>query len=332
MILGDKISSVLEERRTSNSQPGARDDGHNVVLVIEGGGMRGVVAGGMSVAIEELGYTNAFDHIVGTSAGAMCGAFLLAEQAAMGVGLYLGPLTDDKFIDLSRWRRGPILSLEFLLDELMMNSHPFYWNCVHSSAVRLHPIAIDLETRNVIDLEPICSSSVDGLRESLRASARIPGIAGPPVLLNGHELIDGSLLAGIPFRQALALDPSHMLVLRTRPHGTVYQAPNKITSLLARRWLGRVDPYVAKLHQERPLSYLRDIAALEDLQSSSTPIVQVIAPGANQPEVKQLEKRIDRLLEGAISGAMAVCEGLGSTERYFVNTIKGFDREPDHSD
>src|SRR3954470_23870387 len=59
--------------------PGAR-----LALVIEGGGMRGVVSAGMTAAIERLGLTGRFDVVVGASAGALNGAAMLAGAAAAG--------------------------------------------------------------------------------------------------------------------------------------------------------------------------------------------------------------------------------------------------------
>src|SRR5256885_17256053 len=59
----------------------ARDDGATLALVIEGGGMRGVVSSAMAAAIEARGLTPCFDLVVGTSAGALNGAALLAGVA-----------------------------------------------------------------------------------------------------------------------------------------------------------------------------------------------------------------------------------------------------------
>jgi predicted acylesterase/phospholipase RssA len=72
------VARVLRERADAGSQPGARDDGHRVALVLEGGGMRGVVSAGMVAALERLGMRDAFDLIVGSSAGAINGMALLS--------------------------------------------------------------------------------------------------------------------------------------------------------------------------------------------------------------------------------------------------------------
>ena len=51
-------------------------------LVVEGGGMRGVISGGALIALERLGLTSAFDEVYGESAGAINACYFLAGEAA----------------------------------------------------------------------------------------------------------------------------------------------------------------------------------------------------------------------------------------------------------
>jgi predicted acylesterase/phospholipase RssA len=90
------VSDVLRERRASGSIPGAREDEHRVALVLEGGGMRGVVSAGMTAALERLNLTPCFDLVVGASAGAINGAALLGGVATAGARR-----------TTARWRRAP---------------------------------------------------------------------------------------------------------------------------------------------------------------------------------------------------------------------------------
>jgi hypothetical protein len=63
------VAQVLIDRRSARSRPGARRDAHRVGLAVEGGAVRGVVSAGMLVALEELGFRDAFDVVYGSSAG-----------------------------------------------------------------------------------------------------------------------------------------------------------------------------------------------------------------------------------------------------------------------
>src|ERR1700744_3059087 len=93
-----RVVQTLLRRRAEGSRPGARTDGRRIALVIEGGGMRGVVSAGMTAAIEQLGLRASFDEVHGASAGAFNGAFLLAGQAAYLTALYPHGFGDPRFV------------------------------------------------------------------------------------------------------------------------------------------------------------------------------------------------------------------------------------------
>jgi predicted patatin/cPLA2 family phospholipase len=110
------VLEVLRTRALSGSAPGARQDDHRVALVIEGGGMRGVVSAGMTAALERLGLTPCFDLVVGASAGAINGAALLAGVAREGAAMYHGPLASRSFVNPARVLRGrPVIDVGYIL-------------------------------------------------------------------------------------------------------------------------------------------------------------------------------------------------------------------------
>ena len=92
------VVGLIRRRREESSMPGHRDDGRRIALVIEGGGMRGVVSAGMTAAIEQLGYTKCFDEVHGASAGAFNAAFLIAGQASYLTGLYQHGFGNPRFV------------------------------------------------------------------------------------------------------------------------------------------------------------------------------------------------------------------------------------------
>ena len=72
----------LAERAAEGSRPGARREGDakKIALAIEGGGMRGCIAGGMVTALWHLGLADAVDVVYGSSAGSLVGAYFIARQ------------------------------------------------------------------------------------------------------------------------------------------------------------------------------------------------------------------------------------------------------------
>ena len=63
-----EVLRAVAARAEAGSQPGARDDGLRIALIVEGGGMRGVLSAGMALTLAELGLIPAFDAIYGASA------------------------------------------------------------------------------------------------------------------------------------------------------------------------------------------------------------------------------------------------------------------------
>src|ERR1700743_1539937 len=92
------VIQLIRRRREEGSRPGHRDDGRRVALVIEGGGMRGVVSAGMTGAIEQLALTPCFDEVHGAAAGAFNAAFLIAAQASSLTGLYQHGFGNPRFV------------------------------------------------------------------------------------------------------------------------------------------------------------------------------------------------------------------------------------------
>lgn len=141
--------------------------------------MRGVVSAGMVTGLEYLGLLSAFDAVYGTSAGAMNGAYFIAGQAAFGTTIYYENINNKKFIDPLRALKGkPIVSLEFLMEHVMIDEKVLDWRTVIDSPIPLKPVASSIRSAQSVVLDRF--SSREELFASLKASARIPMFAGWP--------------------------------------------------------------------------------------------------------------------------------------------------------
>src|SRR5215203_953091 len=111
------VAELIRARAAGRSQPGAREDPHRVALVLEGGGMRGVVSAAMTAALLRMQLTRCFDLVVGASAGAINGAALLAGAARHGAAAYCGPLASRSFVSPAKLLRGkPVIDVNQILD------------------------------------------------------------------------------------------------------------------------------------------------------------------------------------------------------------------------
>src|ERR687889_796234 len=81
-----------------------RPGGARVALVVEGGGMRGAVTGGMVLGLDELGLAHAFDAAYGSSAGTLNAMWLVSGRAHDGVPTWTDPALVNALIQP---RRGP---------------------------------------------------------------------------------------------------------------------------------------------------------------------------------------------------------------------------------
>lgn len=287
--------------------------------------MRGIVSAGMVTALEQLGLTASFDFIVGTSAGALAGAFLLAGQPGMGTSLYYEELIGRDWLDYTRvLRREPPIGLDWLIDDVMDGGDKALdWERVVESPIPLYAVASELPKYRPMLLGPF--GSVSDLRDGLRASARIPLMAGRPVEFRGHEYIDGSLSQGIPLRSAESLGFTHVMVLLTRPDGEVRGRPtpfhrtvvfpvmNRLLTGLGTAFAGRADRYRAEL------AYLAELQA----RLGDAMVVAQLPVGA--PTVKQLAQDPDSLFSGAAAGAAAVYEALGQEAPLFYRGLVPLD-------
>src|SRR6266498_2774957 len=125
------VRRILEDRRASGSRPGKRDDPHKVGLAVEGGGLRGVVSAAMLVALEDLGYADAFDEIYTCSSGALNGAYFVARKTWFPLSIYFDDLTTGEFLSFGRALRGQTpMNLDFVFDEVLARRKPLDYETI----------------------------------------------------------------------------------------------------------------------------------------------------------------------------------------------------------
>ena len=296
------LASLLRARAASGSRAGARTDSARIGLCIEGGAMRAVVAAGMMLGLKELGLTQAFDAVFGSSAGAICGAYLLSGQAAFGARIFTEDINNSRFASRRRvLTGGPVIDLDYLVDDVMVRRKPLDTTAVLTAPAPLSVLATDVATGDA----RLLTGFADGveLLQALRAGATMPIIAGDPYPFRGRPYFDASLSEPIPLRPAEADGCTHVLVVLTRPRGVPrdvswfdhwFVAPRlrRVLPALADRYLARTAPYQA-LQDEIEAGRSRS-GAVEILGLRPTFVLG------------KLEQQRARLLAGAASGREAV--------------------------
>ena len=289
-----------------------RPAGARIAVVIEGGGMRGSVSGGMSLALDELGLADSFDAAYGSSAGALNAMWLVSGRVREGMPTWIDPQLVYELIEPKRaLRRQPVVDLTTLIDTRYQQLVPGLFEAVLRAGTELHPLATEVATARSVDLHPEISDE-ESLRLALRASATIPLLAGPPVEFRGRRLVDAGVAAAIPFRAAIEDGATHVLILRSRRHGDRVQPPGRMSGLLTARLLRRISPAVEQSFLSRVQREHEDEDFLDACRSNGhrAPYILAIHPPPGSPVPSRLERDIGLVREANQAGREAALEAL----------------------
>lgn len=318
------VVQLIRRRREQGSLPGRRDDDRRVALVIEGGGMRGVVSAGMTAAIEQLGFTQCFDEIHGASAGAFNAAFLLAGQASYLAGLYQHGFGNPRFVSVRRVLRGQSLfNMDYVINEVWRTQRPLHTERILESAIELHCTATDVESAEIVDLTDLRTDAE--IRTAMLASARLPWLSGAPVPFRGRMLFDATLAESVPVRVPRQTS-TDMLVLQTRPHGIAHTPLSGGIANLTDRYLVKFNPELVELRRTRSARYDALIGELARQASDpqAHPRVGVIRPPVGTPMIGQMENRASAMAAAAGHGFRAAWMALEGSNPEIVSVPRAF--------
>jgi len=314
------VLSVIKNRKLEASLPGERKDNFRVALCIEGGGMRGSIAAGMTAAIKYLNLENTFDVVYGSSAGAIIGAYFVSRQLPLyGTSVYYEDLCSRDFIRKRQLfyrylqpnsKHVPVLDLDSLIDEVIVYSKPLDWDSFwkNCKVQPLKPVATSLTTLEAKILDNY--QSFEELRQCLRASALVPGIAGEPVSIDGDVFADAILHEAIPLRSALREGATHVLVLRTRPQGAripykagIYERLIAVPSFRSQKNFSAIQEFI--LSGRHRQIYYEDIERLKRAKTEvgpTPPYLYDLAVPRFKKQVGQLESRQDVIFKAVRDG------------------------------
>lgn len=301
-----EVVGLLRDRHASGSRPGARDDGARLAVVIEGGSSRAAYGGGMVCALESRGLLDAVDAVYGSSAGSLNGAWLVCRRANANVHGWWTPEVMDAVIRPRRLLRGrPIVDTEHLVDHVYDVVTPMGFDEILASPVEYHPMATCTETGDPVDLAPLIQD-VPTLRDALRASTRLPVIAGPPVELGGRHFIDAGIAENVPVRTALAQGATHVLALRTQPPRLDLPRPSRLEQRVVHSWMVRRAPGAVTAWASRHARTLDE----EHLLATNPAVLQVSPPDGS-PTIGLTSRSVGTLRWAVDIGRRALDDALG---------------------
>ncbi len=284
------VLEVLARRRTEG-----HDDGCRIALVIEGGGSRATFSAGMAAAIEDHGLAMLLDDAYGVSAGSINAAWMVGGKAREA----MAPWTDRSVMRATinprrLLRGGRVVDLDYLVHHAYLHELPFPGEAILASPVIFHPMATDADTGASTDLAPLLDGP-SALRSTIRASATLPVIAGPPVLLGSRRWVDGGLSEPVAVHTALTQGATHLIVLRTHAAAHVPAEPPSVVDALVRRWLRRHAPGVVDAWVHRVERAHATEALLDELDATGR-LLQVRPPDS-APAVSRTSTDVGLLAE-----------------------------------
>ena len=225
-----------------------------VAFVLSGGAGLGAIQVGMLRALYERDI--APDLIVGTSAGALNGAFIASRPQTVQTADELS----EVWSGLSQRQAFPLNAATGLLGFLGVRDHLVpasglkrlidrhtEYDRLEDLPIPLHVVAVDVMTGQELRL------SSGALRDAILASAAIPGVLRP-VRWGDHLLMDGGVANNTPISHAIELGARRVYVLPTGhacaleepPGGALAMALHAISLLTQRRLIDDVERHRGK--------------------------------------------------------------------------------------
>lgn len=276
-------------------------------LVIQGGGTRGIYAAGVLDAF--LLNNIYFEYVVGTSAGALCGANYVSKDYGRSKFIVAELMSDPKFVSIrNRIFKGTIFNFDFLFHEVPKSISPFNEKEFFESKVKFYSCATKLDDGKAVYIE---KSSLKDPYLALAASSSLPLLARP-VDVEGTLCLDGGVASSVPFQKPLEDQIEKIVVIATRPKGYRKEPIQHLQKTIGKS-LYKSYPKFLDAFLNSSSNYNSQMDALDKLENEGR--VLIIRPKAN-PDVGVACKDKEKLLDLYQKGYYDALEALTDLKIY----------------
>lgn len=272
------------------------------VLVLEGGGMRGIFTVGVLQAFTEQGF-NPWKLIIGASAGALNGIVYAANQIYIARDAFFSELACGRLIRITNVFRPEkhILNLDWMIDYIIAGDEPLNIRRLRTTAC---PVLL-AATRFFKDKPPdilFLNTKTDDIANAMKATAAVPFFYRRFVPYGKDLLLDGGVLDAIPYKKALEMgfEEKDILIVLTQPKGYRNNAESFLGNMLYETYY-RDEQYHFLLSalQGHCDAYNRDLDELEQHHG-----IDIIYPPWRF-KVNRLSKNEQKIVEGFEQGVSA---------------------------
>lgn len=257
----------------------------DTALVLEGGGMRGMFSAGVFEAFMLKGLV--FPYITAVSAGACNILSYMSNQPLRTRRIIENYVTDKRYFSLKNWmEKGSIFGFDFIFEDLPKTLLPFDFETYYNYPGILQVGTTDCRSGQSVwfGKEAIGHSFLP-----VRASASLPFLA-PIVHIGSRDLLDGALVAPIPYEKAQEAGYKKFIIVLTRNSG--YRKKKSVPQILLKTWY-KDYPKLWEIMQQRPDLYNKQLEYVEQLEKDGKAVI--IRPQIPL-EIDRLDIKPDKLL------------------------------------
>ncbi len=276
------------------------DDLHNksprkLALIVEGGGMRGVLSAGSLLAIDLLGYRDCFDEIYATSAGGVNAAYFVSGQGEQGISVYFDHINNKKFFN--PFRLSKIIDVGYVYDHIVPHVMTLDESAIRNSNTRLYLSVTDVETGKNVLIDT--KTWPDPMHQILKASSALPILYNRTVMLGEKEYIDGGASDVLPVKQAIERGCTDIFILLTKDKDHISDPPNQIQKLIYYLLMTRKYPRLMDSYEElHSLNNENRRLAIGEASINGVNIA-TICPTRTELVVNKVTLDREKLVEGA---------------------------------
>ena len=186
------------------------------MLLLEGGGMRGMYTAGIMDIMLEQGIK--VDAIMGVSAGALFGINYKTQQAGRVIRYNKRFAGDKRYMGIhSLLTTGNIMNEKFCFDDVPNQLDPADYDTFKNTPEEFYAVVTNLRTGRPEYIRLTDLHEKDQM-EYLRASGSLPFVSRP-VEIGGEKYLDGGIADSVPIERVLSMGYDRVIVVLTRPAG-----------------------------------------------------------------------------------------------------------------
>lgn len=286
------VLDLLKRRKEEGYDPSTDNDGHKIALLFEGGAMAGLISAAAGAQLAELGYSNCFDTVYGTSSGALNATYFVANQSNVVLDVYKVETLAPEFMGIFRWPDQ--VNVKWLAQRISDEGpHHLDVSKIMSAKMELKISATDVETGKTRYFSNKTDPASNIIPATI-ASSSTPMFVTHREVIDGREYSDGLLRDGVQSMAAKADGHTHVVALLSNPVGRRKKS-HVLRAILEQLVRIRFYPIDFQTAFHARAVFYND--ALDLLHNGAPDFsTLVICPGKTDPTIGNLEKNTDVLV------------------------------------